>query len=147
MTSPDPKLADTVLDALSYPDDPRWPTQNAAQQQLVCMSIVEGQVFNGGFHQVYFNDCHQYLPLALEGYRAIGAKDHARIVERVMAMVAEDPMTGPPEIWPDPDAPDRPESALNIGNFDDPWYALDAVRLRWLKSWYIERYPDKFPQP
>ena len=137
-------LADNVLDSIVYPDNPKWDQLSAAQKQLVCMSIIEGQVTNGGFHQVYFNDCHQYLPLALDGYRAIGAKEHARIVEAVMAMVAEDPMTGPPEIWPDPHAPEPPEGSKEIGDFDRPWYALDAARLQWMKNWYIESHPDEF---
>lgn len=102
---------DKVYDAvrgLPYPNEPGWDQLSTAQQQFVSMSVVEGQVFNGGFHQVYFNDCHAFLPAALAGYRAIGAKPQAEIVERVMAMVREDPWSGPPDIWPDPNAEERP---------------------------------------
>ena len=148
MPDPDPVLdVQDIIDALPMPIDPGWDELTTAQQQLTCMFTIEGQVFNGGFHQVYYNNCHPYLPMALDGFRAIGATDYAEIVEQVMAMVAEDPRTGPPEIWPDPNAPDLPEGSKDIGDFDRLWYALDWHQMMRKIHAYIVSHPDEFPRP
>lgn len=140
------KVYDTI-DRLPGPEEPGWDRLTPSQQQFVSMSVVEGQVFNGGFHQVYFNDCHAFLPAALAGYRAIGAKPQAEIVERVMAMVRDDPWSGPPDIWPDPNAEERPPGSKDIGVFDQQWYALDLRELRRLKLDYLNAHPDDFRHP
>ncbi|MFI4915147.1 MAG: DUF4375 domain-containing protein [Phycisphaerales bacterium JB060] len=140
------KLYDAI-DRLPGPEEPGWDRLTPSQQQLICMSMIEGQVTNGGFHQVYFNGYQQYLPLALAGYRAIGAKPQAEIVELVLAMVRDDPWSGPPDIWPDPDAEERPPGSRDIGVFDQQWYALDLRELRRLKLDYLNAHPDRFRHP
>lgn len=140
------KLYDAVR-GLPLSDEPGWDQLSTAQQQFVSMSVVEGQVFNGGFHQVYFNDCHAFLPAALAGYRAIGAKPQAEIVELVLVMVRDDPWSGPPDIWPDPNAEEPPPGSKDIGVFDDQWSALDGARLDRLKLKHLNAHPDQFRHP
>lgn len=43
--------------------------------------VVDGQVCNGGFLQLYENEYGPSVPLAVEGFRAIGREDLAELVE------------------------------------------------------------------
>lgn len=140
------KLYDAVR-GLPFSDEPGWDQLSTAQQQFVSMFVVEGQVFNGGFPQLYSNECDSYLPAALAGYRAIGAKPQVEIVEQVMAMVRDDPWSGPSDTWPDPDAEEPPPGSKTIEVFDDQWSALDGARLDRIKLWYLNAHPDDFRHP
>lgn len=138
---------DQAIDRLPGPEEPGWDRLTPSQQQFICMSMIEGQVTNGGFPQLYSNECDSYLPAALAGYRAIDAKPQAEIVERVMAMVREDPWSGPSDTWPDPDAEQPPPGSKDIGVFDDPWYALDLRELHRIKLDYLKAHPNQFRHP
>lgn len=136
---------DAVLKGLPGPDEPRWYRLTQAQQWLVAMETIEGQVTNGGFHSVYYNQCQQHLSLAAAGYEAIGAHSQATIIRQVLETMANDPWAGPPETWPDPNAPAPPRGAKDIGTFDDPWYALDLEALGHTKMKYVDGHPELFP--
>src|SRR5690606_35459196 len=105
---------DAALGPLPLMSQPGWDRLTPAQRWFVAMEVVEGQVGNGGFHAVYFNDCAGYLPLALAGYEAIGAAAQAEIVRSVLQTMKEDPWAGPPNTWPDPDAEDSPPGSKDI---------------------------------
>jgi hypothetical protein len=49
-------------------------------------SMVDGEVNNGGFNQFFWNSSGQFAMEAIEGFRLIGAKDHAQLVEEAVAM-------------------------------------------------------------
>lgn len=122
-----------------------WERLTPAQQQFVAMNAVEGQITNGGFHAIYYNNCAAYLQLAMEGYETIGAKPQAELVRTVLAMMSEDRWAGPPETWPDPKAESPPSGSKDIGVLDEPWYALDLQALSSLKANFIEAHPETFP--
>ncbi|MBX3410212.1 MAG: DUF4375 domain-containing protein [Phycisphaeraceae bacterium] len=128
------------------PGEPGWDRLTRAEQWLVAMSIIEGQVTSGGFHAVYYNSCDGCLPLAIEGYDAIGAAAQKELLEKVVAMMAADPWAGPPNTWPEPDAPERPEGSGDIGVFDEAWYRLDLRRLDQRKLVHVTAHPERFPR-
>lgn len=134
---------DAALGALPLMSQPGWDSLTPTQQWFVAMEVVEGQVFNGGFHAVYYNDCAEYLPLALAGYEAIGATAQAEIVCSVLQTMRDDPWAGPPNTWPDPDAEDSPPGSKDIGEFDEPWEKLDTSV--WdLKAKYVDEHREEF---
>ena len=137
---------DIVDQALRVPiaSEAGWDDLRPEQQWLVGMMVIEGQVGNGGFHQVYFNRCADYLPLAIAGYKAIGASVQARILKEVMEMVAADPWAGPRDIWPDPDADESPPGSGDIGDFEEEWYRHDTIEVHNLKIRYIQNHPEAF---
>lgn len=51
---------------------------------------VEAEVRNGGFNQYFWNSAGQFAAIAAAGFRLIGAPDHARLMERAIAVRRED---------------------------------------------------------
>jgi hypothetical protein len=140
----DQRMVDAALRGLPSAEELGWDRLTAAQQCFCAMEVVEGQVGNGGFHALVYNNCRHYLPLAIDGYSLIGASGHARLARAAGEMMADDPWSGPPETWPDPGAESPPEGAGDIGSFDEPWWALDGGQLDRLKAAYIAANPEQF---
>ncbi len=125
-------------------EDDAWAGLTEAQRQFISILYIAGQVFNGGFHAVYYNNCAPYLPMALLGLERIGAEGEASIVREVIRLMDKDPWAGPPETWPDPDRVEPPVGSGDIGDYDDKWYLLDAtVRCRKMAE-YITSNPSHF---
>ena len=59
------------------------------QRAVIMVSWVEGEVNNGGFNQYYYNSDGQYMKLALEGFKRIGAVRHARLMKTANAAYAK----------------------------------------------------------
>lgn len=132
-----------VLKSLPTADEDGWNRLTVSQKQFVAMNIIEGQIGNGGFHAVYYNNCQQYLLQALSGYNAIGANEQAEVVQRVLDIMEDDPWAGPPESWPNPAATNIPE-CLDIGIYDEIWYETDFNKVDRLKAKYIKSHPGDF---
>ena len=139
-----------IIDKACHPfpfidiDDDEWPKLTEVQQQFISIMIISGQVFSGGFHAVYYNNCARYMPLALRGLERIGAEAEADIVRMVVRVMESDPWAGPPETWPNPDQQEPPPGAGDIGEYDDPWYALDMIAMWRRMATFITAHPDQF---
>jgi hypothetical protein len=114
-------------------------------QWFVAMRVIEAQVFNGGFCAVYCNYCYEFAPIALAGYKAIGAHQHAALLSRVMESVPKVFSEKPQEEWPnDYPMPDLPSGALDV--LEKAWYRLDN-ELDELKARYVREHPQQFERP
>lgn len=51
--------------------------------------MVDGEVNNGGFNQFFWNSAHRYVNEASEGFRRIGAFEHARLLDEAVERFAE----------------------------------------------------------
>jgi hypothetical protein len=58
-------------------------------QAIYCTSCVEGEVYNGGFNQYFWNPSGQFRREALEGYTLLGANEHAAIVQEALPVWSE----------------------------------------------------------
>ena len=128
----------TCLAAL--PSPVRW---------LVAMMTIEGQIGNGGFHAVWYNRCDGFLLAAIEGYEAIGLPEFATLLRQALDMTTVDPYAGPHDIWPDRERAEAPVGSLDIGDLDEPWYALQRElidRADRAKADLVRKYPEVFPQ-
>jgi hypothetical protein len=54
------------------------------QQILMPSNSLHGDVMNGGFQQYFYNSGSMFCHEALHGLRAMGADDHARLLERAI---------------------------------------------------------------
>jgi hypothetical protein len=48
---------------------------------------LDSEVFNGGFHQYFFNDSRYYVTMALEGLAMLGADEHRAPLNRAIGEV------------------------------------------------------------
>jgi hypothetical protein len=138
---------ENLIGDLPLAHEPGWERLTSIQQQFVAMRTIEGMVGNGGWHAVYYNACADYLPLAASGYELIGALEQARICGDVLSTIDSDPWAGPPNTWPDPNANEAPMGSKDIGDFDDPWYALDLAELASRKAAFIGANRPEFRDP
>lgn len=116
------------------PEPVRW---------LVAMSVIESQVFNGGFRAIYYNFCFDFLPDALAGYRGIGAHRQAEALQRVMDSVPAERWNGPNAAWPyEYPMPDLTDEQLD--SLEREWYALNEGSTDELKAQFVVSRPDIF---
>jgi hypothetical protein len=52
--------------------------------------LVDGEVNNGGFNQFFWNSSGQFAMEAIEGFRVIGADEHAGLVEDAVELFFEE---------------------------------------------------------
>jgi Domain of unknown function (DUF4375) len=45
---------------------------------------LDSEVFNGGFHQYFFNDSRYYVTMALDGLAMLGADEHRALLNRAI---------------------------------------------------------------
>jgi hypothetical protein len=109
---------------------------------FVAMQTIEGQVFNGGFCAIYYNNCWEYLPYALEGYANIGATGNIAILRVVMESVPKVFSEQPREKWPEEyPMPDLSEGGLDV--LEQAWYRLER-EVDELKAKYVRANPELF---
>lgn len=53
-------------------------------QYVYATALLEGEVESGGFNQYFYNSSSDYALEALAGYRAIGAAEHARQLQKAI---------------------------------------------------------------
>ena len=109
--------------------------------------VVEGEVFNGGFNQLFFNSSRGAVCDAVAGYRLIGADRHADLVdEAIKVHVAERKKLEP--ILKDRTLEGFSESYKHteLRPLDDKFYEMDrakaedvsALRIRYIRSHLTE---------
>jgi hypothetical protein len=71
-----------------FPEDPATAFHSLPRgmQYVYATAMLEGEVENGGFNQYFYNVSSDYALEVLAGYRAIGAREHARIVHEAIGI-------------------------------------------------------------
>jgi len=60
------------------------------QQAFYALTVLEMEVNNGGFNQYYYNQEDEFADLAVDGFKAIGAKKFAELVTRANKIYREE---------------------------------------------------------
>ena len=71
-TDPLRKLWDDLVDRVHRTPN-GFASLSEAERQYFAVGLLEGEVYNGGFHQYFFNSSGDSYPYAIEGLEAIGA--------------------------------------------------------------------------
>jgi hypothetical protein len=59
-------------------------------RMLWSTDILDGEIHNGGFNQLFWNHNDLYAADAIEGFRLIGADEHARLVVDALKLFEEE---------------------------------------------------------
>lgn len=102
---------------------------SAPIRMLIATRLIDGQVDNGGWPAVFYNEALGLLPEAIQGYRLLGLGEHAALAERIQA-----------HGWTQP-TDNRPDDPA-WGTFDAEWLALDDVEAA--RARYIRGHPADF---
>ena len=102
---------------------------SAPIRMLIATRLIDGQVDNGGWSAVFYNEALGLLPEAIQGYRLLGLGEHAALAERIQA-----------HGWTQP-TDNRPDDPA-WGTFDAEWLALDDVEAA--RARYIRGHPADF---
>jgi hypothetical protein len=102
---------------------------SAPIRMLIATRLIDGQVDNGGWPAVFYNEALGLLPEAIQGYRLLGLGEHAALAERIQA-----------HGWTQP-TDNRPDDPA-WGTFDAEWFALDDVEAA--RARYIRGHPADF---
>jgi hypothetical protein len=94
---PDDKLEETVVEALCVALDDDYgheleimATQPPGAQAIYTTGYLEAEVSNGGFNQYFWNTEGIFAEMALRGYELMGAKQHAAIVRKAIAIYSQE---------------------------------------------------------
>jgi hypothetical protein len=97
---------------------------SAPIRMLMATRLIDGQIDNGGWPAVFYNDAIGLLPEAIQGYRLLGLGEHAALAERIQA-----------HGWTDPTDDHPGDPAWQT--FDAEWFALEdseAARARYIRD-------------
>jgi hypothetical protein len=109
------------------PDGP-IATLTPTLQQLHAMFLVDGEVQNGGFNQLFFNGGGVWIPRAIEGFEAAGLPDHRQVVVDVIGPAnAEQVVRDAARAVGTLQAFADTYAESDLGEFDDRWYQLSDV--------------------
>lgn len=105
--------------------------------------ILDGEVNNGGFNQFFFNASGQYAVEAIDGFRLLGADEHAILVEEAIALFFEEVEKLRP-FWSPRTLEGFAESYKHTdsGQLDQRYYELPDVTP--LRVAYIRRHLAEF---
>lgn len=102
----------------------RLTEQPPAIRMLIATRAIEGQVDNGGWPAVFYNQVEALLPLAIEGYGLLGLLEHASLASKVGEHGFRD--------GADDDA--------DWVAFDKAWFALSSAEAA--RAAYLRDHPD-----
>jgi hypothetical protein len=99
-----------------------------AIQQLHAMSLVNAEVNNGGFNQLFFNGVGHWLPRAIEGFAAADLAAHrAILLEIAEPAAAEAGLRARARAQQSLEAFSATYDETRLGAFDDRWYELGDI--------------------
>jgi hypothetical protein len=111
-----------------------------AQLHYLALSMLDGEVCNGGFSQFYFNSSGELATDAAKAARAFGAQEVATIIQQANALFGEN--------GPDPDRDRRMDqlSKIDLKALDelDTRYYKCAERLSEILLKYVANNPEAF---
>jgi len=106
--------------------------------------VVDGEIRNGGFNQLFWNRYDLYAADAIEGFRLIGAEEHARLVEDALKLFeAERPRLEPFYAEGTLEAFSQSCEQTGLDRLDDQWL-FQALDFRPKRLSYIRAHPDEF---
>lgn len=105
----------------------RLTQQPPAIRMLIATRAIEGQVDNGGWPAVFYNQVDGLLPLAIEGYGLLGLLGHASLASQIGEHGFRD--------GADDDA--------DWDVFDAAWFALSSAEDA--RAAYLRDHPDDLP--
>lgn len=77
--------------------EPDYPNEDLLSQRLsygqkaiYFRGILDGQVNNGGFIQLFYNDCGKYVPAIIKCFKYIGDDQMAELTQRAFQLFLED---------------------------------------------------------
>lgn len=149
--TPDDRLEATVMDyvlnkAGRDPEKAKEPVAKMSKgmQMMYATWRLESELSNGGFNQFFWNDSGGFAPMALEGYKAIGAEKHAAVVQRALEMrKREEPMMREYQAKGTPDAFAESYKHTELGTLDKEFSNM-SENASWLRVQYIRKYPEQF---
>jgi hypothetical protein len=107
-------------------------------QMLYATSWVEAEVDNGGFQQYFWNSTGQFANEALAGFDLLGAKDHAGLMRRAIAIAdAERPTREKYQAQDSAEAFSESYEHTRLGDLDEEFYDLadlSSVRVRLIRE-------------
>lgn len=118
-----------------------WP---AGLKMLYATWVVETEVNNGGFEQYFANTEGRTAEAALEGFKLVGAKQHARLLAAAMAIRAKSQgETSAAHEGASRETPPESSEHTTLDGLDSKYYGLkedlSALRVR-----YIRAHPEAF---
>jgi hypothetical protein len=97
-------------------------------QRLHAMYLVDGEVNNGGFNQLFFNGDDSWLPRAIEGFEQAGLDGHRDIVVAVQVPAAtEEAMRAAAHAANTLQAFSDTYRETRLGEYDERWYAMPDI--------------------
>jgi hypothetical protein len=109
------------------PDGP-YGAFTPAIRQLHAMSLLDGEVNNGGFSQFFFNGGGEWLDDAIAGLAAAGLPDHRQVtIEAADATIPQIPALRKAREGTSLESYAAWADSSNLGEFDDRWYELGPV--------------------
>ncbi len=105
---------------------PPW-TDGSITSALLAIRDVQSLVFNGGWPSVYYNNAGWAVPIAIPGYVAIRAHQHAAIATEAAQSVARAEAA-------EPDAVDDSERWLSDRLMELAGDAMESLDDRWIAA-------------
>lgn len=128
-----------------------WPTVDSDgfraldehQKRMAALFILENEVSHGGFSKAYFNQTFSLGEHAADGYEAIGANEHAKVVRRSVEAAKK------------ADASDRAKGGMmetmseahiksGFAAVDSEWAALSKTDTSSQKAKYMQQHAKSF---
>lgn len=104
--------------------------------------MVDGEVNNGGFNQFFWNSSCEYVNEARDGFRLIGAFEHARLVDEAVERFDQHAQTLRPYYERGTiEAFSESYKENTFTDLDDRYFELDSAPLQ---ISYIRANPDEF---
>jgi len=153
--TPDRDLETLVLDDISeqMSDDGRSDhdfvmSLTPGQQAVYVTYIVDGEVFNGGFNQFYFNSSGEFADMSEQAYRTLGANRYADLVHRANVLYdsIKDDLGKYDDGTIESFSESNKDNPLNL--LDDEFYQIDTIEvLSRLRIKYIREHVNEFAKP
>jgi hypothetical protein len=115
-------------------------------QMVYATTDLEGEVYNGGFHQYFYNSEGEFMHDALQAYKLIGATEHAKLVAKAIILADKEKLLRA-EVRQKGDLKFFADSykQTKLGDLDDVFYGLDKTEdPRALRAKYIRAHPEEF---
>ncbi|MEN6371328.1 MAG: DUF4375 domain-containing protein [Armatimonadota bacterium] len=117
------------------------------QKIIYITSTLEGDVFNGGFHQYFCNTGGQFAIDAFYAYKEIGAVKHANLVGRAIVVAVKEKglRDSIKQSQNQLEAFAASYKKTELGELDDEFYRLEDEEPAWpLRAKYIRKHADEF---
>ena len=128
--------------AVGYLSEDRLSELTPGMRALTVLFAVTGEIDNGGFAALMYNDTGGWIAEAIAGARLVGAGDHAKVLEEfVNAALGGDPAMSHEDRNARLEGMSEGEEAALVA-LDDDFYALPPIDP--VLSAYVDSHADEF---